>query len=90
MHEAFRRRADIISSTAIHLLVNAWPNNWLNVLERCQVGIVGEAGGRAWWLAEAFGGAPVPWSDALPAAGGIVIADVPKLPNGLADWVAQG
>ena len=32
MHEAFRRRADIIPSTAIHLLVNAWPNNWLKAL----------------------------------------------------------
>ena len=32
MHEAYRRRADIINSTAIHLLINAWPNNWLKAL----------------------------------------------------------
>jgi hypothetical protein len=32
MHEGFRRRADIIGSTVIHLLVNAWPNNWLKAL----------------------------------------------------------
>jgi hypothetical protein len=32
MHEGFRRRADIINSTALHLLVNAWPNNWLKAL----------------------------------------------------------
>ncbi len=32
MHEGFRRRLDIINSTAIHLLINAWPNNWLKAL----------------------------------------------------------
>ncbi|MBI2437737.1 MAG: hypothetical protein HYV36_02855 [Lentisphaerae bacterium] len=32
MHEAFRRRVDIINSTALHLLINAWPNNWLKAL----------------------------------------------------------
>jgi hypothetical protein len=32
MHEGFRRRADIVNSTALHLLVNAWPNNWLKAL----------------------------------------------------------
>jgi hypothetical protein len=32
VHEAYRRRADIINSTAIHLLINAWPNNWLKAL----------------------------------------------------------
>jgi hypothetical protein len=32
MHEAFRRRADIINSTTIHLLINSRPNNWLKAL----------------------------------------------------------
>jgi len=32
MHEGFRRRADVINSTTIHLLINAWPNNWLKAL----------------------------------------------------------
>ena len=32
MHEGYRRRMDIINSTTLHLLVNAWPNNWLKSL----------------------------------------------------------
>lgn len=32
MHEGFRRRMDIINSTTLHLLINAWPNNWLKAL----------------------------------------------------------
>jgi len=32
MHEGFRRRADIINSTTIHLLINSRPNNWLKAL----------------------------------------------------------
>ncbi len=36
MHEGFRRRADIINSTTIHLLINAWPNNWLKALCSCE------------------------------------------------------
>lgn len=32
MHEGFRRRADIINSTTLHLLINAYPNNWLKAV----------------------------------------------------------
>ena len=32
MHEGFRRRADIINSTTLHLLINSYPNNWLKAL----------------------------------------------------------
>ena len=32
MQEGFRRRADIINSTTIHLLINSRPNNWLKAL----------------------------------------------------------
>lgn len=32
MQEGFRRRADIINSTTIHLLINSRPNNWLKSL----------------------------------------------------------
>lgn len=32
MHEAWRRRVDVINSTTLHLLINAYPNNWLKAL----------------------------------------------------------
>ncbi len=32
MHEAWRRRIDVINSTTLHLLINAYPNNWLKSL----------------------------------------------------------
>ena len=32
MTDAFRRRADLIVSTAIHLLIDAWPAGWMKVL----------------------------------------------------------
>ncbi len=32
MTDAFRRRADLISHTAIHLLIDAWPAGWMKTL----------------------------------------------------------
>ena len=32
MTDAFRRRADLMVSTAIHLLIDAWPAGWMKVL----------------------------------------------------------
>ena len=36
MTDAFRRRADIISHTAIHLLIDAWPSGWMKTLVDCE------------------------------------------------------
>ena len=36
MTDAFRRRADIISHTAIHLLIDAWPAGWMKTLVDCE------------------------------------------------------
>jgi hypothetical protein len=35
MTDAFRRRADYISHTAIHLLIDAWPAGWMKTLVDC-------------------------------------------------------
>lgn len=35
MTDAFRRRADYISHTAIHLLIDAWPAGWMKTLVGC-------------------------------------------------------
>ncbi|MDR1947909.1 MAG: hypothetical protein LBQ38_00805 [Spirochaetaceae bacterium] len=32
MTDAFRRRADLIVSTAVHLLIDAWPSGWMKTL----------------------------------------------------------
>lgn len=32
MTDAFRRRADLINHTAIHLLIDAWPSGWMKTL----------------------------------------------------------
>jgi hypothetical protein len=32
MTDAFRRRADMIVSTAVHLLIDAWPSGWMKTL----------------------------------------------------------
>jgi hypothetical protein len=32
MTDAFRRRADLIISTAVHLLIDAWPSGWMKTL----------------------------------------------------------
>lgn len=36
MTDAFRRRADIINHTAIHLLIDAWPSGWMKTLLDCE------------------------------------------------------
>lgn len=36
MTEAFRRRADVINHTAIHLLIDAWPSGWMKTLLDCK------------------------------------------------------
>lgn len=36
MTDAYRRRADIISHTAIHLLIDAWPAGWMKTLVDCE------------------------------------------------------
>ncbi len=36
MTDAFRRRGDIISHTAIHLLIDAWPSGWMKTLVDCE------------------------------------------------------
>lgn len=36
MTDAFRRRADYISHTAIHLLIDAWPAGWMKTLVDCE------------------------------------------------------
>ena len=35
MTDAYRRRADIINHTAIHLLIDAWPAGWMKTLTDC-------------------------------------------------------
>ena len=35
MTDAYRRRADVISHTAIHLLIDAWPAGWMKTLVGC-------------------------------------------------------
>lgn len=35
MTDAFRRRSDYISHTAIHLLIDAWPAGWMKTLVSC-------------------------------------------------------
>ena len=35
MTDAFRRRSDILSHTAIHLLIDAWPSGWMKTLLGC-------------------------------------------------------
>lgn len=35
MTDAFRRRADILSHTAIHLLIDAWPAGWMKTIVGC-------------------------------------------------------
>lgn len=36
MTDAFRRRADLIEQTAIHLLIDAWPSGWMKTLVDCE------------------------------------------------------
>ena len=36
MTDAFRRRGDRISHTAIHLLIDAWPSGWMKTLVDCE------------------------------------------------------
>lgn len=36
MTDAFRRRADVIGHTAIHLLIDAWPAGWMKTLVDCE------------------------------------------------------
>lgn len=36
MTDAYRRRADIINHTAIHLLIDAWPSGWMKTLLDCE------------------------------------------------------
>lgn len=36
MTDAFRRRSDYISHTAIHLLIDAWPAGWMKTLVDCE------------------------------------------------------
>lgn len=36
MTDAFRRRADLIQQTAIHLLIDAWPAGWMKTLVDCR------------------------------------------------------
>lgn len=36
MTDAFRRRADVINQTAIHLLIDAWPSGWMKTLVDCE------------------------------------------------------
>jgi hypothetical protein len=35
MTDAFRRRADVMNQTAIHLLIDAWPSGWMKTLVCC-------------------------------------------------------
>lgn len=35
MTDAFRRRSDILSHTAIHLLIDAWPAGWMKTIVGC-------------------------------------------------------
>ncbi len=35
MTDAFRRRADILNHTAIHLLIDAWPAGWMKTIVGC-------------------------------------------------------
>ncbi len=35
MTDSFRRRADLINHTAIHLLIDAWPSGWMKTLVAC-------------------------------------------------------
>lgn len=70
--------------------VDVFPACECNVLEGHQVGVHGDADGRAWRLALAFGGTPVLWHDGLPAEGGFAIADTPDLPEGLSAWIERG
>lgn len=35
MTDAYRRRADVINHTAIHLLIDAWPSGWMKTLVCC-------------------------------------------------------
>lgn len=35
MTDAFRRRGDILSHTAIHLLIDAWPSGWMKTIVGC-------------------------------------------------------
>lgn len=35
MTDAFRRRGDILSHTAIHLLIDAWPSGWMKTIMGC-------------------------------------------------------
>ncbi|WP_304943278.1 glycosyl hydrolase 2 galactose-binding domain-containing protein [Vallitalea guaymasensis] len=32
MNDAFRRRSDVLISTAVHLLIDAWPSGWMKTL----------------------------------------------------------
>lgn len=36
MTDAFRRRADVINHTAVHLLIDAWPSGWMKALVDCE------------------------------------------------------
>lgn len=36
MTDAYRRRADIMNHTAIHLLIDAWPAGWMKTLVDCE------------------------------------------------------
>lgn len=36
MTDAFRRRADVINHTAIHLFIDAWPAGWMKTLLDCE------------------------------------------------------
>lgn len=36
MTDAFRRRADVINQTAVHLLIDAWPSGWMKTLVDCE------------------------------------------------------
>lgn len=36
MTDAYRRRADLIHHTAIHLLIDAWPSGWMKTLVDCK------------------------------------------------------
>ncbi len=36
MTDAFRRRADVMNQTAIHLLIDAWPSGWMKALVDCE------------------------------------------------------
>lgn len=36
MTDAFRRRADVINHTAVHLFIDAWPSGWMKALLDCE------------------------------------------------------